>query len=74
MGIFTFQILTVGTSIGSNCVIVPDFVAIGQTLPIYRDICIFKMAAAAILYFQKFYFLSVGTVEKVELRHNAKFR
>jgi len=35
---------------------------------------IFKMAAAAILDFQHFKFLTVGTVKRVELHHHAKFR
>ena len=34
----------------------------------------FKMAAAAILDFQNFEFLTVGRVTSVELRHRAKFR
>ena len=32
------------------------------------------MAAAAILDFQNFTFLTVGMVKKVELRHRSKFR
>ena len=34
----------------------------------------FKMAAAAILDFRNFKFLTVGAVKRVELRHHAKFR
>ena len=34
----------------------------------------FKMAAAAILDFRNFKFLTVGTLKRVELRHRAKFR
>ena len=34
----------------------------------------FKMAAAAILDFEKFKFLTVGAVKMVELHHLAKFR
>ena len=34
----------------------------------------FKMAAAAILDFKKFKFLTVGAVKMVELHHLAKFR
>ena len=34
----------------------------------------FKMAAAAILHFRNFKFLTVGEVRKVELHHLAKFR
>jgi len=34
----------------------------------------FKMAAAAILDFRNFEFLTVGRVTSVELRHRAKFR
>ena len=35
---------------------------------------IFKMAAAAILDFENFKFLTVGAVKSVELHHRAKFR
>ena len=41
-----------------------------------RDIAIFrffKMAAAAILDFENFKFLTVGAVKRVELHHPAKF-
>ena len=34
----------------------------------------FKMAAAAILDFENFKFLTVGAVKRVELHHCAKFR
>jgi len=34
----------------------------------------FKMAAAAILDFENFKFLTVGAVKRVELHHRAKFR
>ena len=34
----------------------------------------FKMAAAAILDFENFKFLTVGAVKRVELHHLAKFR
>ena len=34
----------------------------------------FKMAAAAILDFRNFKFLTVGALKRVELRHHAKFR
>ena len=34
----------------------------------------FKMAAAAILDFENFKFLTVGAVQRVELHHRAKFR
>jgi len=37
------------------------------------DFSIFKMAAAAILYFRNFKFLTVKAVKRVELRHRAKF-
>ena len=41
--------------------------------PRYGDISIFKMAAAAILDFQNWKFLTFGTVKRVELRNHAKF-
>ena len=34
----------------------------------------FKMAAAAILDFENFKFLTVGAISRVELHHHAKFR
>ena len=37
------------------------------------DIRCFKMAAAAILHFENFKFLTVGTLKRVELRPHAKF-
>ena len=42
----------------------------GRDFAIFR---FFKMAAAAILDFRNFKFLTVGTVKRVELRHRAKF-
>ena len=42
-----------------------------------RDMAIFqffKMAAAAILDFENFKFLTVGAVKRVEMHHRAKFR
>ena len=38
------------------------------------DIVVFKMAAAVILYFKIFKFLTVGHAKKVEPLHCAKFR
>jgi len=57
----------------SNCVTMPNVMALGHWPNRPRDIAIFgffKMATAAIL---DFTFLTVGTVKKVELRHPAKF-
>jgi len=47
-----------------------------QHTKICQDIAIFqffKMAAAAILDFRNFEFLTVGAVKRVKLRHHAKF-
>ena len=41
--------------------------------PRYGDFSIFKMAAAAILDFENFKFLTVGAVKRVKLHHLAKF-
>jgi len=61
-----------GRSRGSKCIILPYFVNIGwTTAEIWR---FFKMAAAAILDFWNFKFLTVGTVKRVKLHHHAKFR
>jgi len=38
-----------------------------------EDFLFFKMAAAAMLYFGNFKFLTVGTLKRVELRLRAKF-
>ena len=43
----------------------------GQDIAIFR---FFKMAAAAILDFENFKFLTVGAVRQIELHHIAKFR
>ena len=52
----------------SNCV------EIGQTAAeIWRFFDLKKMAAAAILYFQNFKFLTVGQLKWVEMRRRAKF-
>jgi len=48
----------------TNYVTVPNFVKITRTAADF-----FKMAAAAILDFRNFKFLTVGTVHRVELRH-----
>jgi len=45
-----------------------------QSWPTNGDFLLYKMAAAAILDFRNFKFLTVGTVKTVELRHRAKFR
>ena len=37
------------------------------------DFCFFKMAAAAILDFGNFKFLTVGTLKRIEMRPLAKF-
>ena len=42
-----------------------------RNMAIFR--CFLKMAAAAILDFRNFKFLTVGTVKMVELRHYAKY-
>ena len=42
----------------------------GRDMAIFR---FFKMAAAAILDFENFKFLTVGAVKRVELHHHAKF-
>jgi len=43
-----------------------------KPLPRYLDVTFFKMAAAAILDFWNFKFLTIGTVQKDELRHCGK--
>jgi len=43
----------------------------GRDITIFR---FFKMAAAAILDFENFKFLTVGTVKRVEMLQRAKFR
>ena len=56
------------------CIIVPNFAKIGQTVPeIWPIFDFFKITAAAILDFGKFKFLTVGTLNRVELRERAKF-
>ena len=61
----------------SNCVTLPNFVAIGQMSSRYLDFGFFKMAIATILDFLKFHiftFLTIGTVREDELRQHAKLR
>ena len=52
----------------------PNLVEIAQTAARYNVFGFFKMAAAAILDFRNFEFLTIGRVTSVELRHRAKFR
>ena len=54
----------------SACQILSKLVEIGRDMANFR---FFKMAAAAILDFGNFKFLTVGTLESVELRLRAKF-
>jgi len=53
---------------------VPNFVKIGQNAAELWQFKLFKMASAAILDFWNFKFLTVGTLNRVELHHLAKFR
>ena len=56
----------------STCIIVPNFVAMVNMLQRYGDFS--KIVAAAILNFLNLkFFLKVGHVRRVELRHRAKF-
>ena len=57
---------------GSNCVSVPNFVAIGPTVAEMEIFRFFKMADAAILDFSNLKFLTVGRLKSAELRHLAK--
>ena len=59
---------------GWNCITMPNFVEIGpNAADILRFIDFCKMAAAAILDFKNFKFVTVGTVKNVELHQFAKF-
>ena len=52
----------------------PNFVKIGQAAAeIWLFLDFSKMAAAAILDFENFTFLILGTVKSAELRHYAQF-
>ena len=69
-----FEILTVGTLKGVKLC---HYVKLrrnrsnrGQNMAIFR---FFKIAAAAILYFQNFKFLTIGQLKWVEMRRRAKF-
>jgi len=53
---------------------VANFVEIAQTTERYISFRFLKMAVAAILDFRNFEFLTVGTVNRAELHHHAKFR
>jgi len=53
---------------------VRNFVEIAQTVAVICQFLFFKMAAAAILHFRIFKFLTVVAVERFVLRHLAKFR
>jgi len=76
--ILDFQKLEISTSVpfvGPICVIMPNFGKIGWTVPEIlpnADFWLFKMAAATILDFGNFTFLTVGTLKRVELRLRAK--
>jgi len=52
---------------------VPNFVKIGQTVEEIAIFEIFKMAAAAMLVFEKFEILTVYPPYWANLRHRAKF-
>jgi len=57
-----------------NCITMPNFVEISQTVAeIWRFFRFSKMAAAAILNIQNFKFLTVGQLKRVEMRRHAKF-
>ena len=58
---------------GPICVIVPNFAKIGRTVPEMADFRFIEMAAAAILDFRNFRFLTIGTVKRVRLRLPANF-
>jgi len=63
-----------GLSTRSKCIIVLNFVKIRQTAAhIWLLLIFFKMAAAVVFYFRHFKFLTIGTVERVELHHHSKF-
>jgi len=52
---------------------VPNFIKIGQTVTeISRFLSFFKMAAAAILDFQKFEILTVDPLQEDNMRHRTK--
>ena len=57
----------------SNCLIVPNFVEIAQTVAEICDFSIFQDGDRRHFGFLNFKFLTVGAVKRVELRHLAKF-
>jgi len=65
---------------GSNCLNVPNFVAIGPTVAVVESgqnaaemiFRFFKMAAAAIVDFSNFKLLTVRWLKRAELRRRAK--
>ena len=66
--------LTVVRLRGPFCISIPNFVQIGQTITeISRFLWFFKMAAAAILDFQKLKILTVDPQPGANMRHRAKF-
>jgi len=67
-----FRFFKMERSKGSNCITMPNVVKIAQNAA--EILRFFKMAAAAILDFQNFKFLTVRRVTSDELRHCAKFR
>ena len=74
-GFLKFQFLTIGTvnrvELHHRAKFRQNRSYRGRDMAIFR---FFKMAAAAILYFQNFKFLTAGTVKGVEQHQRAKFR
>ena len=56
------------------CVIVPNFIKIGQTLQTYGDLTVFKMAAVRHLGFVKFEIFNGRAVKRPILHQRTKFR